>query len=72
MNNFMARRLEPISGAGLPQLYADMVVRVHELCIGLIDQAQAGNEQGVLTEAERLMKQTGALVDLLNMKKSTN
>lgn len=72
MNNFMARRPEPISGARLPQLYADMVVRVHELCIGLIGQAQAGNEQGVLTEAERLMKQTGALVDLLNMKKSTN
>ena len=45
----MARRPEPISGARLPQLYADMVVRVHELCIGLIGQAQVGNEQGVLT-----------------------
>ena len=68
----MARRPEPISGARLPHLYADMVVRVHELCIGLIGQAQAGNEQGVLTEAERRMKQTGALVDLLNMKIKKN
>ena len=64
----MARRPEPVSGARLPQVYADMVVRVHELCIGLIGQAQAGNEHGVLTEAERLMKQAGALVDLLAMK----
>lgn len=68
----MARRPEPVSGARLPQLYADMVVRVHELCIGLISQAQASNEQGVLTEAERLMKQTGALVDLLRMKNKKN
>ncbi|MBQ6941648.1 MAG: hypothetical protein IJN23_03705 [Akkermansia sp.] len=58
----MARRPEPISGARLPQLYADMVVRVHELCIGLIGQAQTGNEQGVLTEAERLV--TKRLIDL--------
>lgn len=64
----MARRPEPISGARLPQLYADMVVRVHELCIGLIGQAQTGNEQGVLTEAERLVAQAGALVNLLTMK----
>lgn len=64
----MARRPEPISGARLPQLYADMVVRVHELCIGLIGQAQVGNEQGVLTEAERLAAQAGALVNLLTMK----
>ena len=67
---FMARRPEPISGARLPQLYADMVVRVHELCIGLIGQAQAGNEQGVLTEAERLAAQAGALVNLLAMKRN--
>lgn len=67
----MARRPEPISGARLPQLYADMVVRIHEFCICLIGQAQQGNMNGVLVEAERLMKQTGALVDLLNMKKST-
>lgn len=69
---FMARRPEPISGARLPQLYADMVVRVHELCIGLIGQAQAGNEQGVLTEAERLVAQAGALVNLLTMKGGKN
>ena len=67
----MARRPESISGARLPQLYADMVVRVHELCIGLIGQAQAGNKQGVLMSAEQLQAQTGALVNLLNMKKST-
>ena len=67
----MARRPEPVSSARLPQLYGDMVVRIHELCISLIGQAQAGNQNGVLVEAERLMKQTGALVDLLNMKKST-
>ncbi len=64
----MARRPEPISGARLPPVYADMVVRVYELCIGLIGQAQAGNEQGVLTEAERLAVQAGALVDLLSRK----
>ena len=52
-------------------MYADMVVRIHEFCICLIGQAQQGNMNGVLVEAERLMKQTGALVDLLNMKKST-
>lgn len=64
----MARRPEPISGARLPQLYADIVVRVHELCISLIGQAQTGNEQGVLTETERLVAQAGALVNLLTMK----
>ena len=64
----MARRPEPISGARLPQLYADIVVRVHELCISLIGQAQTGNEQGVLTETERLVVQAGALVNLLTMK----
>lgn len=68
---FMARRPEPVSSARLPQLYGDMVVRIHEFCICLIGQAQQGNMNGVLVEAERLMKQTGALVDLLNMKKST-
>ena len=68
----MARRPEPISGARLPQLYADMVVRIHEFCICLIGQAQQGNMNGVLVEAERLMKQTGALVDLLNMKNKKN
>lgn len=67
----MARRPEPVSFARLPQLYGDMVVRIHEMCSCLIGQAQQGNMNGVLTEAERLMKQTGALVDLLNMKKST-
>ena len=67
----MARRPEPISGARLPQLYGDMVVRIHEFCICLIGQAQQGSVNGVLVEAERPMKQTGALVDLLNMKKST-
>ena len=68
----MARRPEPISGARLPQLYGDMVVRIHEFCICLIGQAQQGNMNGVLTEAERLMKQTEALVDLLNMKNKKN
>lgn len=68
----MARRPEPVSSARLPQLYADMVVRIHEFCICLIGQAQQGNMNGVLVEAERLMKQTGALVDLLNMKNKKN
>ena len=68
----MARRPEPVSSARLPQLYGDMVVRIHEFCICLIGQAQQGNMNGVLTEAERLMKQTGALVDLLNMKNKKN
>ena len=68
----MARRQEPISSARLPQLYADMVVRIHEFCICLIGQAQQGNMNGVLVEAERLMKQTGALVDLLSMKNKKN
>ena len=72
MNNFMARRPEPISSARLPQLYADMVVRVHELCIGLIGQAQAGNENGVKTMAEQLMAQVGALVSLMSMKGGKN
>lgn len=64
----MARRPEPVSSARLPQLYGDMVVRIHEFCMCLIGQAQQGNMNGVLVEAERLMKQAGALVDLLNMK----
>lgn len=64
----MARRPEPVGSARLPQLYGDMVVRIHEFCICLIGQAQVGNEQGVLTEAERLVAQAGALVNLLNMK----
>ena len=68
----MARRQEPISSARLPQLYGDMVVRIHEFCICLIGQAQQGNMNGVLVEAERLMKQTGALVDLLSMKNKKN
>lgn len=68
----MARRPEPVSSARLPQLYGDMVVRIHEFCICLIGQAQQGNMNGVLVEAERLMKQTGALVDLLNMKNKKN
>ena len=68
----MARRPEPVSSARLPQLYADMVVRIHEFCICLIGQAQQGNMNGVLVEAERLMKQTGSLVDLLNMKNKKN
>lgn len=63
----MARK-QAISAQGLPQPYADMVGRIHEFCISLIGQAQAGNECGVLVEAERLAKQTGALVDLLTMK----
>ena len=63
----MARK-QAISAQGLPQPYADMVGRIHEICISLIGQAQAGNECGVLVEAERLGKQTGALVDLLTMK----
>ena len=57
-----------MSSARLPQLYGDMVVRIHEMCICLIGQAQQGNMNGVLVEAERLMKQTGALVDLLSRK----
>ena len=61
-----------MSSARLPQLYGDMVVRIHEMCIGLIGQAQQGSVNGVLVEAERLMKQTGALVDLLNMKNKKN
>ncbi|MBR5889470.1 MAG: hypothetical protein IKY92_05440 [Akkermansia sp.] len=64
----MARR-QAISAQGLRQPYADMVVRIHEICISLIGQAQAGNECGVLVEAERLTKQTGALIDLLTMGK---
>lgn len=63
----MAKR----QAAGAPVLrppYGDMVTRTHELCLALIGQAQAGNERGVLTEAERLVAQAGALVDLLNMK----
>ena len=68
----MARRPEPVSSARLPQLYGDMVVRIHEFCICLIGQAQQGNMNGVLVEAERLMKQTEALVDLLNMKNKKN
>lgn len=61
-------RKQTISATGMRPLYADMVVRVHEICLVLIGQAQAGNEQGVLTSAEQLQAQTGALVDLLAMK----
>lgn len=42
-----------------------MVVRVHELCIELLGAAQRGDVCAARVEAERLMKQTGALVDLL-------
>ena len=52
----------------LSQPYADMVTRTHELCIGLLGQAQAGNVCGVLVEAERLAKQAGAIADLLSMR----
>ena len=65
-------RKQAISAQGLPQPYADMVGRIHEFCISLIGQAQAGNVCGVLVEAERLAKQTGSLVDLLNMKGEKN
>jgi len=61
--------------AGAPALrppYGDMVTRTHELCLALIGQAQAGNENGVKTMAERLMAQAGALVDLLTMKGEKN
>lgn len=67
----MARK-QAISAQALRQPYADMVVRIHEICISLIGQAQAGNESGVLVEAERLGKQTGALVDLLTMARKEN
>ncbi|MBR3903226.1 MAG: hypothetical protein IKJ29_06170 [Akkermansia sp.] len=65
-------RKQTISATGIRPLYADMVVRVHELCLVLIGQAQAGNEQGVLTSAEQLQAQTGALVDLLSRKHTRN
>ena len=67
----MARK-QAISAQGLRQPYADMVVRIHEFCISLIGQAQAGNVCGVLVDAERLGKQTGALVDLLTMARKEN
>lgn len=57
---------EPV-GRLMP-LYADMVSRIQVHYLSLIGQAEAGNEAGVLVEAERLMKQTAALFDLLSMR----
>lgn len=67
----MAKR----QAAGAPVLrppYGDMVTRTHELCLVLIGQAQAGNENGVKTMAEQLMAQVGALVSLMSMKGEKN
>ncbi|MBR2314621.1 MAG: hypothetical protein IKA55_07175 [Akkermansia sp.] len=67
----MAKR----QAAGAPVLrppYGDMVTRTHELCLALIGQAQAGNENGVKTMAEQLMAQVGALVSLMNLKGEKN
>lgn len=52
--------------------YGDMVGRIREKCSALVGQAQAGNEAGVLTEADGLIKQTKALVDLLSRKHTRN
>ena len=49
-------------------LYAEMVSRIQVHYLSLVGQAQAGNEAGLLVEAERLMKQTAALFDLLRLK----
>ena len=49
-------------------LYADMVSRIQVHYFSLVGQAEAGNEAGLLVEAERLMKQTAALFDLLSMR----
>ena len=52
----------------LMPLYAEMVSRIQVHYLSLVGQAQAGNEAGLLVEAERLMKQTAALFDLLRLK----
>ena len=57
---------EPV-GRLMP-LYAEMVSRIQVHYLSLVGQAQAGNEAGLLVEAERLIKQTAALYDLLSMK----
>lgn len=46
-----------------------MIVRVHELCLAVLGQAQEGNATGVMVEAERLAAQAGALAELLRMRK---
>lgn len=67
----MAKR-QAASASTMKPLYGEMVTRTHELCLALIGQAQAGNENGVKTMAERLVAQAGALVNLLAMKGENN
>ena len=60
------RAKDEVTRLGTP--YDDMVARLHDRVLELLVPARAGNLQGVLVEAERVVGQAGALVELLELR----